>query len=386
VPSFLSANIAALTVSDFVEPAATILPSEAVSRLIGNLKKSKAYEVFVEENDRTSIITFRELLDVEDAVTTKVSKVMLPVPRLNSGDSVLYAAKLMFENKLRALPVFKEGKLVGKITSPAIVRKMQQVNMVSGPVKKIMTPDPICLQNSDSVAKARNLMLRRRIDQLPILRDGKLNGAITSDAVVFSYLSQSPDRDAKGGSEEGRFDNPAYSLASVESTVNDAKDPISKIAGNMLERSTNYSVILEDGVVSGIVTFRDFLKLLPLKESDDGVPVSIVGLPANPLEAELVTEKFRASVKLLRTMDPTLSEARAIIKNKAVNSNTALHQVQVFIDALDWHENYETSGYDLSKLFGEIDSWVKRIAERHDRKPDRERKRDKTIRRNDLSE
>lgn len=366
--------------ADFVEPATTVSPTESVSKLIGSLKNSKGYEAFVEETDRTSIATFRELLDADDVVTTKVSKVMLAVPRLNDGDSVLYAAKLMFDNKLRALPVFKEGKLTGKITSAAILKKMLVLKMVSGTAVRIMTADPICLQDSDDVSKARSLMMRRRIDQIPILKNSKLGSVITSDAVVFSYLTKDPQRGSKAMSEEGQFGNPASSIAPVETTVNDLKDPLSKIAQNILESSTNYSVILNNGTVTGIVTFRDFLKLLPIEERAAGIPASIVGLPENPLEAEIVTSKFTASVKMLQTMDPTMTEARVVIKNKEVNSNTMLHQVQVFVDALEWHESYEASGYDLSKIFGEVDAWIKRIASKHDRKPDREKKRDKTIR------
>ena len=375
-----------MSVSDFTETATVVDPSENVSKLIGTMKNSKGYDAFVDENDRTSIVTFREILDVEDAVSTKISSVMLAVPRLNEGDSVLYAARLMFENKLRALPVFKDGKLMGKVTSLAIVKRTQELSKFNGSIVKVMTPDPICLQKSDETAKARSLMQRRRIDQLPIVDGGKLIGVITSDAIVFSYLSQIPARNSKGGSGGGRFGNPAYSLASVETTVNDIRDSPSKIVLNMIDKSTNYSVILEDGVVSGIVTFRDLLKVLPIQEKESGTPASIVGIPENPMEAELVRSKFTASVRMLQTMDPTLTEARAVIKNKEVNSNTMLHQVQVFVDALEWHESYETSGYDLSKIFSEIDSWIRRIAGKHDRKPDHEKKRDKTIRKVDISE
>jgi len=378
--NFLSAGFENLAVSDLIEVATTVDSSETVSRVIGSLKTTKGYEVFVEDNDRTSIVTFREILDVDEAVMRKVSTIMLSVPRINEGDSILYAARLMFENKLRALPVFRNGTLVGKVTSPAIVKRMLETNMISGSAKKIMTPDPICLQYSDEVGKARSLMIRRRIDQLPILKNAKLNGVITSDAIVFSYLTQAPDRGAKGGGEEGRYGNPASTIASVETTTNDEKDTLRKVAENMLHSVTNYSVILDNDKVSGIVTFRDFLKLLPIEDKAAPTAAFIVGLPQNPMEAEIVTTKFSTSVRMLQTMDPSVTEARAVIKNKEVNANTMHHQVQVFVDALEWHENYETTGYDLSKIFSEVDSWIKRIAAKHDRKPDHEKRRDKSIR------
>jgi hypothetical protein len=222
--------------------------------------------------------------------------------------------------------------------------------------------------------------MRRRVDQLPILKNAKLDSVITSDAIVYSYLSEDPERLIRTNTEESRFGNTAASIASVEATSNNVTDAISKVAQNMFERKTNYSVILENDTVMGIITFRDLLKLLPIEEKDTNVPAWIVGLPENPMDAEIVTSKFTASVKTLQTMDPTLQEVRAVIKNKEVNSGTMLHQVQVFIDALEWHESYEVSGYDISKLFAEIDAWIKRIASKRDKKPDRERKRDRTVR------
>ena len=378
-----SHSIDSLRVSDFVEPVSMFNASDSVSHLIGTLKISKGYEGFVEETSRTCTVTLREILDVESADTTKVSALMFPVPRLNAGDSIIFAAKLMFENKLRALPVYENGKLQGKVTSPSIVKRMIETTPPKVTLLDIMTPDPICLVDSDSMSKARSIMIRRKIDQLPILKTGELDGVITSEDIVFSFLSAPLDRDAKGGREDSRFSAPVATLASVETTSNDIKDSLSNVAQDMLRVPTNYSVILSNGVVNGIVTFRDFLKLLPITGANEDVPVSIIGLPDNPLEAEAVTSKFTASVRLLQRMDPTVSGVRAVIKNKEVNSKTMLHQVQVFIDSTKWHESYEASGYDISKVFAEIDTWIKRIASKHDFKPDRERMAYKTARRSD---
>src|SRR5579862_1565574 len=320
----LPRTIDSLRVSDFVEPVSMFDPADTVSHLIGTLKSSRGYEGFVEENSRTCTITLREILGVENVDTTKLSALMLPVPRLNAGDSIIFAAKLMFENKLRALPVYENGKLQGKVTSPSIVKRMIESNPPKDTLPKIMTPDPICLVDSDSMSKARSIMLRRKIDQIPILRDGKLDGVITSQDIVYSFLSAPLDRDSKGGREDSRFGAPVSTLSSVETTTNDVRDPLPKVAHEMFRLSTNYSVVLNNGTVNGIMTFRDFLKLLPITGPNEDVPVSIIGLPDNPLEAEIVTSKFTASVRLLQRMDPTVSEVRAVIKNKEVNSNTML--------------------------------------------------------------
>ena len=143
----------------------------------------------------------------------------------------------------------------------------------------------------------------------------------------------------------------------------------------MLKLSTNYSVILDDGQVKGIVTFRDFLKIVPFEETSEPAPVTIIGLPDNPLEAELVKSKFTAAVQQLRMMDPKVTDVRAVIKNKMINSQKMLYQVQVFVDSTEWHESYKAEGYDISQVFSEINTWIKRIASKHDTKPDRVKKK-----------
>jgi hypothetical protein len=179
------------------------------------------------------------------------------------------------------------------------------------------------------------------------------------------------ERENKGTNRKGRFTNTVSSLAGETTTTNDSRESLAKVLRNMLKMSTNYSLILDEGEVRGIVTFRDFLKIVPFGGAKEPIPVTIIGLPENPLEAELVKSKFTEAVQQLRMMDPTVTDVRAVIKNKMINSQRMLHQVQVFVDSIEWHESYKAEGYDISKVFAEIITWIKRIASRHDVKPDR---------------
>ena len=108
-------------ISDYdLNPVETFDTSDTVSRVIGNLQETHSYEGFVEENNRTFSVTLRDILDVDNVITTKLSTIMSPVPRLNSGDSANFAAKLMFEHRIRSLPVYEKGKIQGKITSTSL--------------------------------------------------------------------------------------------------------------------------------------------------------------------------------------------------------------------------------------------------------------------------
>jgi predicted transcriptional regulator len=159
----LSPILTTLEIADLVEPIVFFDASDPVSHLIGNLKESKSYEVFVEDKSRTASVSFRELLNVENIASTKLASIVLPVPRIEVTDSILYIARLMFEHKIRALPVYKNEKVLGKITSRSIIKSILESTRNSKvSLVEIMTPDPICIKTSDSVAKARSMMLRKK--------------------------------------------------------------------------------------------------------------------------------------------------------------------------------------------------------------------------------
>ena len=372
----MSSKIETLRVSDLVESASIYSPFVTASQLAGHLQNTNGYEGFVEENGRVGIVSLRELLNaVEDIGSTRLSKIMLPAPGVSYDDPVSPACQFMLDQRIRALPVYHDGKLEGKITSVAVSKAYLENSKPKKVLRDIMTLDPVMLKESDTVAKARDLMLRRRFDQLPIADASgkKLEGVVTIQSIVFSALrSAGHTRDEKGGRVlDGRLHNTALSIADTSMTTSDVNDSIEVTFQKMLDSSTNYSVVISNDSVVGIVTLRDFLKLLPLPplvRNVNSSPVSILGLPDNPLEADMLNSKFAAAVEILQRKVPGVSEARAVIKNKEVNSSTLLYQVQVFIDAGGWHENYKTEGYDLSSQFAAIDKWIRRIATEHSEK------------------
>jgi len=79
---------------------------------MGILKHKGAYEVFIEEGDKVSMITMREILKAGD-ISMKASSLMFYVPKLSSDDTVGKAARLMNDYRLRALPIVSEGSIEG---------------------------------------------------------------------------------------------------------------------------------------------------------------------------------------------------------------------------------------------------------------------------------
>ncbi len=52
--------------------------------------------------------------------------------------------------------------------------------MLNEQVRRIMTVDPVVAHPSDSIADISNMMVEKRIQQLPVVEEGKMVGMITS--------------------------------------------------------------------------------------------------------------------------------------------------------------------------------------------------------------
>lgn len=351
-----------LSVSALLSPAKIFSPKDPVSHVIGYLRDSNLNEAFVEEKENTTVATMRNILGVQNIKTAKISSVTSHVPRLNLNNTVGDAALVMFEHRVRSLPVYEGSKLIGQITSQLILRRLMDTDL-KVKISRIMTANPACIDPSDAVSKARSIMNRLRIDQLPLLKFGRLCGVISSSSIVFNLLPP-PDRTIAGDWRQARLDVPVESLSSLQSVTNEASESVNDAFQNMERNSSAYSVILNLDEVQGIATHRDFMRFLVLPKSSSETSMYIVGLPEEPFEAEVTRAKFSRIVKFLGRGIPDISEARAIIKTGETKAAKKRYQVRVFIMTPSRRFSYDAFGFVLPDIFDEISSWAKSLVAR----------------------
>jgi CBS domain-containing protein len=364
-PSELSST----SVVDLITETRTFSSTDRISKLIGYLRETNNYEAFVEEEGRSSIVTVRDLLGLVD-LETRLSKLMHQVPRLDESNSVGDVASLMFEYRTRSMPVYQGSKLLGVVTSPQIVGKMLETD-IKVRLSSIMTPSPITLEPSASVSTARELMRRKKVDQIPVVDGSKLERVVTSAEVVFSLLP-TPDRDQKGERQKGRYDEAVGTFGDDAMLTNEITDSIQSVFRDMRRRSTSYSVIMNTGEVQGIATYRDFMKLLVTKHVPSPVPMYVVGLPEDSFAAAVVRSKFLESVELLTRVFPEITEARAVIELEGNNPQRKKNLVKVTILTPKKRYSYEVFSYDLGESFDQVHAWAKKLISQN--KPNRRRK------------
>ncbi len=123
-----------------------------------------------------------------------------PVVTVTPETSLTEARKLIDEKQIRALPVVKEGKLVGIITKRGLLRLdlsileneswNQGVNMTEETVGEVMTIKPITLLPETLIPKAARIMLENKITALPVVENGELVGILTNSDLLRFILAE----------------------------------------------------------------------------------------------------------------------------------------------------------------------------------------------------
>lgn len=355
-------SIGSLTVKELLTQLVTVSSAEPVSRAIGLLRRSNAYEIFVvEKNELRGLVTVRDILKVSNITSARISTLMTKVPQLSGDDTVSNAARIMTDYRIRAIPVLDKGKLVGQLTAASICEHMSQRGKLNLAAAAIMTSNPTSLEENDPISKARTVMIQRNIDHLPVLRQKKIAGMVSSDSIVFRLTP--PERIARESivaEEQRRLDMQVSGLMSTDPVTSSPDTDVSQVIEQIRRRRTTYSLVALWDELQGIITYRDCIRLLaePTRET---LPISIIGLPEDPFEAEAAKAKFERVVKRLARSLPDLLEARSVIKTSEKAGRISRYEVEVDLIRARKTKSYSLSGRSLPEIYDELSDRMKRL-------------------------
>lgn len=346
------------SIESIMEEAPTFSEEDRVAKAIGYLKKSGANEVFVGDEKRILGATVRDLLYVTDPSNARIGSVVYSFPEVTPRETLAHAARLMFDYKLRALPSRQAGGTLKTVTATAILRMVSQRVEIPGSASEVMTPTPVTVDADDTVLKARAIMTRRGFDQLPVMKDGKLQEVLTSSDILFSLLPE--ERATTLGKAQVRLDYPVSNIARENVLEVEPSTPLSEVVRQMLKLKSHYAVVSLWDEVQGIVTVKDALKpLIPTERRKS--PIYIVGLPADPFEAEAARMKLERVGTMLTRAIPSVREIRAVVKSKNVRPGRNRYEVRIEVYASGGVYAYSGDGYDLASIFDGAGPRLKRI-------------------------
>jgi CBS domain-containing protein len=219
-------------------------------------------------------------MQVRDVMTRKVISV-------TEGDSILAAARLMLQNRISGLPVLDaSGDLIGVVTEGDFLRRGEigtqrarpawlefllgagrladeYVHAFGRKVSEIMTADPICVTEDDSLRTVVELMERGRVKRLPVIRDGRLVGIVSRANLVHAVVGLARDAppppagdDAAIRTEVLRAIGQQPWAAQVEVAV---KGGIVELSGVILDDHKRAACVVAAENVAGVKEVHDHL-------------------------------------------------------------------------------------------------------------------------------
>jgi CBS domain-containing protein len=373
-------EIASRPVKELLSDPIIVNGDDPISEVIGRLVSNRANEVFVREEVKTGIVTLRSILRGGEVADRKASTLAQTPPVLLSTDPISKAAKIMSNMRIRSLPVFDTtGKLEGSVTSNALLEKVVESDGPSKSISDIMTARPVTVDFSDSVDKARSIMVEKDFDHLPVTKNGQLSGLVTSLDLLSTVgpnkklgrVSKQPEPSSRGSAQVGGL---------LKNTPLES-DPLAdslRVLKDILKQEKTCSVVVSKGKLEGIVTLRDFVRLLAIEPDPKGPPVYMVGLPDQDFESSQAETKFRRSIEALAHVYPGIVEARAIVKTKTPDKNRRRWELNVMIRSASRNFEFTEDGWSIAEVFEKVGEKTKRLMTKpkdspaHHRRPSRE--------------
>lgn len=361
-----------MPVEVLMEPSIIISKDEPLSKIISTLIETDSYDVFIELSGKVAALNIRDIIGAKDIKTTRPSLVGKIIPELNRKSVVGEAARIMSHYRMRTLPVVQNGRVEGQVSARRIVdliNKQLVGNKLKINASNIMTGDPLVIDSHKTVSAAMSIMKRRRIDHLPVVNNGLLVGIITSSDImkVMSPTERIGKKSIGINNAEDRLSIEVSGLANDDVITASVDESLQGVCDRMIGAGSSYCIIKVWDEIQGIITYRDIVALLGEKIEED-IPMFIVGLPDEPLDAELAKSKFANITKFMRKIHPDIEQARCHIKLRRVLGSRKRYEIDVHVRSTHGNISYTNVGWDLAKLFDEMNHALKkRVAHKNKR-------------------
>ncbi len=120
---------------------------------------------------------------------------------IDASSTVLEAARFMLEQRIGALPVLRNGQLVGIFSERDIMNRVVAVGRLPGTTKvsEVMTANPKAVDVNETIENCLYLMREFGFRHLPIVDGKELKGLVSSRDILLRYVSMKEAEQRRAG-------------------------------------------------------------------------------------------------------------------------------------------------------------------------------------------
>lgn len=303
------ASIRDITAKDVMDPEpVTVNIGQTLSKVRSRMEKHNLRAIPVVDGHKfVGMLGYRELVEKvrSDPSSTKVESLVHTPPEIVEEHNLVELADTRINSgrKLFAL-VGDQDRLVGAIGEPEMVYAAKDADeLQTVPVRDLMTPDVITVEEDESHETARSIMMDNNISRLAVVDvNGNLTAVITSNDIMRAMIprEQMTDGDYKHH-KESLSDIPVTEIMQIKEEFNatiieDDGAPLPEAIGKMQQDDKQEVIVTENDVPVGILTLKDIIDYMAGHEAVESLRVQITGAEVSE-EQSAIMDKVETALQ-----------------------------------------------------------------------------------------
>lgn len=264
-------------------PAVTVTPNTTIVAARDVMSEQKIKILLIAEKDQLlGVVTQRGLIRIDFSVLgeegcnesadfseIKIESIMTRNPRITQPDSsISKAARVMLENRIAALPVVEDERLIGILSSSDLMRfiiyacPLLEKEIL---VDQYMSDEIISVNPKTTLLEAHRLTGTKRIRTLPVLDDDRLVGIVTRTDLVCSDPSRLASKEHQDLLLKFLV-RPVEKVMKKNLITISPDAPIAEAAQLMLENGIHSLLVVDDAhKLTGVLTESDLFLMIVQK-------------------------------------------------------------------------------------------------------------------------
>ncbi len=344
-------------------------PDEDVSKVLGTMKKHDLHEMPVmRKGELLGMVSYSTLLKRGKVpMNTKVESLLIKPPKVEEGDSIPRVAEILMSSGYRAVPVTRDGALIGVISRTDCMRAFAQSEEFERlKVREIMTPEPQTLSEEETVLAARDLMTALDERAVPVVdSDGRVVGVVGLKDMV-KVLAHPREKATRGdvAGERIPLDVEVRGIMSRPPITTTPSEGAAEAARLMGEHHISSVIVVEGKIPVGVVTQVDLLEQAAALRARDEVLVEISGLDEEDWWTYeiLYTVIGRGLRRIASIVRPTIMNVHVVTyRNRGDRSKYSIRSRLSTEDALYVARDHDWDPYmAMHKVMNQLERRIKR--------------------------